>query len=128
MKTANKKLVANFKEGNEEVISVTARKFFPAARKFLRMKGVRDELTPQAFAESMVTVLSEIRRNKVSELADFNGLLNSALGREAEALRGTGRSGPQATPEDENTAVAAQCVAVLDAPSQQLLYLRYAER
>jgi hypothetical protein len=69
--TANKRLVAEFKEGKEEVISGTARKFFPAARKFLRMKGVRDEFTPQVFADSFVNVLSEIRRNKVSELADF---------------------------------------------------------
>jgi len=126
--TANKRLIAEFKVGNDEVISEAARKFFPSARKFLRMKGVRDELTPKVFADSLVTVLSEIRRNKVSELADFTGLLNTALGREAEALKSAGRSAPEEIPEDTNAAVAAQCVAVLDAPSQQLLFLRYAER
>ena len=126
--SANKKLVAEFKGGNDDVVSVAARKFFPSARKFLRMKGVRDKFTPQAFADSLVAVLLEIRRNKVSELADFNGILNSALGREAEALRSFRRAGTDEVTEDTNADVAAQCVSVLDAASKQLLYLRYGER
>jgi uncharacterized ferredoxin-like protein len=118
----------DFKDGNDEVVSVAARKYFPSARKFLRMKGVRDAMTPKVFAESLVTVLSEIRRNKISELADFNGLLNNALGRGAEAVRNAERTIQEPVTEEGNAFVAAQCVSVLDGQSQQLLFLRYAER
>ena len=124
----NKKIIVDFKSGSDEIVSGAARKFFPAARKFLRMKGIRDAMTPMVFAESLVTVLSEIRRNKVSELADFNGLLNNALGRGAEAVRAAERSGTEPVTEESKSNIAAQCVAVLDAQSQQLLFLRYAER
>ena len=124
----SKKIIVDFKGGSDEVVSLAARRFFPSARKFLRMKGVRDAMTPMVFAESLVTVLSEIRRNKVSELADFNGLLNNALGKGAEAVRAAERAEPEPVMDEGNAQVAAQCVAVLDGQSQQLLFLRYAER
>ena len=126
--SSNKRLIADFKGGKDDAVATAARKYFPAARKFLRLKGVRDALTPAVFATCFVKILSEIRSNKISDLADFNSLLNNALVREADAARNSSRAEAQPVMEEMNADVASQCVTVLDEQSQKLLYLRYAER
>ena len=109
------------------IVSAAAKKYFPTSRKFLRMRGVRDGATPEAYARAFSGVISEIRAGRISELADFGSVLHQAMIREVVKIRegnGENMAGGYSVSPD----VVAQCLTVLDEDIQRLLMLRFAER
>jgi hypothetical protein len=128
MSSTGKRILSEIKDGNDNAVERAAKSYFPVARKLLRMKGVRDDQTPHFFANSFVRILSELRKNKISEHSDFSSLLNNYLIREAAAAKTSPVSGTGVNMETIQTDVVAQCTAILDDDSRKLLFLRFAER
>jgi ATP phosphoribosyltransferase len=123
----NRQLLEGIRHDDSSVMAAAAKKYFPSCRKYLRMKGVRDAGTPEAYARAFAGVIAEVRAGRISELADFGSILHQAMLREVEKIReqaaGNLSGGLAVSPD-----VVAQCVAVLDEDIQRLLMLRFAER
>jgi len=123
----NKQLLEGIRHDDTAVVKAVAKKYFPSSRNFLRMKGVRDAGTPEAYARAFAGVIAEVRAGRISELAEFSSVLHQALLREVERIRES-MAGGDAAGFVVSPDVVAQCVAVLDEDIQRLLMLRFAER
>jgi hypothetical protein len=114
-------VISEINNGNREILVYLGRKYFPASRKLLRVRGFRDELTPGIFSEVLVSVYLKLQQQQF-EYVDFESYFHNALNDYIKILkeRGLDQHSQETQPED----IASQCVSILDDQSQQLLFAR----
>jgi len=119
-------IISEINNGNEEVLVYLSGKYFPTARRLMRIRGFRDDVTPEIFSEVLAKVYSGLRSQDAVHF-EFEPYFLSKLNEEIKS-RKEGRQmnhgdGLTAQPE----AVSAKCVQIMDEETQQLLYSRVAE-
>jgi len=121
-------LIVEIKKDRNEVLSFIVRKFFPISRKILGRKGIQDSMTPQIFTSALIRVLKDIRCHNLSEMVDFNSLLQNALIHEAANFKSRSLTPENISADQLNANIVANCVLVLDEQAQRLIYVRYVEQ
>ncbi len=92
----------------------------------LRVKGIRDEQTPDIFADVLAKVYTDLRY-RADDKIDFETYFMNALNEGAKSLKS--HSAPGGTfPVSESEEVAARCVSILDEEAQKLLFARVADK
>ena len=118
---SEREVISEINNGNREILVYLSHKYFPTSRRLLRVRGFRDELTPDIFSEVLVTVYLKLQQQQF-EYVDFESYFLHALNDYIKVLKERG-------PNPRNTGngpadIASQCVSILDEQSQQLLFSR----
>ena len=122
---SKREILSEINNGNEEVLVYLSRKYFSTARRLLRLRGFRDELTPAIFCGVLATVYTDLRRRQ-NEHIDFETYFINALNEEIRQSREKRKINIQGNTDASE--VAAQCVSILDEQSQKLIFARIAEK
>ncbi len=127
----NKQLITGIQNGNEDVLVYIAEKYFPQARRVLRMKGFNDSSAPEFFSTVMVKVCMDILHHKFPSNIEFEtfffNCLQESIHDEKNKKRGN-QLKPDPVFSDQQKSVVAQCVSILDEQSRNLVHAHYAER
>ena len=110
--------------GSREVLVYLARKYFPSSRRLMRIKGLRDEVTPSVFADVLTSVYLKLQQQQF-EYVDFESYFLHALNEHVRVVKGYGNATTHkevAEPDE----IASHCVSILDEQSQQILFSRVA--
>ena len=127
----NKQLITGIQNGNEDVFVYLAEKYFPLARRMLRMKGLKDSSTPEFFSTVLVKACMEIMHHKFSTSIEFEPFFFNCLQDNIQVEKNKRRKNqlkPDSVFSDQQTAVVAQCVSILDEGARTLVHAYYAER
>jgi hypothetical protein len=126
----NKELIAGIKNGNEDVLVYLSGKYFQPARRMLRIKGIKDESTPEIFSTVLIKAWFNILHPKFPETVEFETFFFNLLDEHVLQSKATKRKN-QVKPDDlfsgKQNEVAAKCVSILDENSRNLLHAHYAE-
>jgi len=115
-------IIPEITNGNREVLVYLARKYFPSARRLLRIRGFRDEQTPGIFSDVLISVFLKLQQQQ-DEYLDFEPYLLRALNDHIKFLREeviNKKSNEEVRPAE----IVSQCVSIMDEQSQQLLFSR----
>jgi len=123
---SKREILSEINNGNEEVLVYLSRKYFPTARRLMRIRGFRDEHTPQIFSGVLAAVYADLR-NQQQEHIDFETYFLNALNKEIESLKDGSKNSIEYRAQ-QSTDVAAQCVSILDEQAQALLFARVSEQ
>jgi hypothetical protein len=115
-------IIPEITNGNRDVLVYLARKYFPSARRLLRIRGFHDEQTPDIFSDVLVTVFMKLQRQP-DEYLDFEIYLLRALNEHIKSLK-ENSSHSKASEEFRSVDIVSQCVTIMDEQSQQLLFSR----
>lgn len=119
-------ILTEIKNGNEEVLVFISGKYFSTVRRMLRVRGIRDEQTPDIFADVLAKVYADLRY-RADDKIDFETYFMNALNEEVKSLKS--HSAPRSKfPVIESEEVAARCVSILDEEAQKLLFARVADK
>jgi hypothetical protein len=131
MRLNKKEIISEIKFNNEAVLPVLAKKYFPSSRRILRMNGLKDKETPDFFSQVLAHVYMTIQQESVPLNIDFEDYFFTTLHewidkfKEERRLR---KSLKFSDLTDDKKKIAADCVAILDAQSQQVIYSRVIEK
>lgn len=112
--------------GNEEILVYLTRKYFSASRRLLRIRGFRDELTPEIFSEVLALSYSNLRLLRMDHV-DFETYFFNCLNEEIRSRKESGRRMEISDTPNQSVGITAQCVSILDEQAQNLLFSRVAE-
>ena len=127
----NKQLVTEIQNGNEQVLVYLARKYFQAARRILRMKGMGDSETPDVFSNVLVKVWINILHHQFPSSIDFETFLFNSLQDhvfEIKEKKKNNQLKSETIFSEEQKSVVAQCVSILDENARNLVHSHYAEQ
>ena len=118
-------IIREINNGSREVLVYLARKYFPSSRRLMRIKGLRDEVTPSVFADVLTSVYLKLQQQQL-EYVDFESYFLHALNDHIKSLKSGGNAAihREAAPDE----IASHCVTILDDQSQQILFSRIAEK
>lgn len=124
-------ILSDIKNGKEEVLVYLTKKFFPSARKFLRLKGLNDAGTPIVFSHVLAKSVVSIQRRKNISHIDFEKYLFESLAEEVKKIK---EEKPDLKNEqlkvfsNERIKVVSDCVLILDEYARTILFARFSER
>lgn len=116
-------IIPEINNGNREILVYLSRKYFPSARRLLRVRGFHDELTPGIFSDVLAAVFLKLQQQS-NEYVDFETYLIRMLNDHIKDLKD--RNVAEETHADQSIAITSQCVSIMDEQSQQLLFSRIA--
>jgi hypothetical protein len=119
-------ILSEINNGNEEVLVYLSHKYFPVARRLLRIRGFRDEQTPDIFSDILAGVYAELQNQKVDYI-DFDTYFLNALNEDIKTRKEM-RKKNMADAINQPAVVVSQCVSIMDDHAQNLLFSRVAER
>jgi hypothetical protein len=136
-----KQVMAEIEEGNEDILTYLAHKYFPSSRKYLRRNGFRDKDTPAIFSEVLLETFVSLTGNslalkplKNTQSLSFREYFFNML-KEFADKRKKNRTTQSKNEEVEDInnilskqQTAAKCVEVLDGDYQKLLYARVVKK
>lgn len=126
----NKQLITEIQNGNEDVLAYLAGKYFPHARRVLRIKGVKDSSTPGIFSTVLIKVWFNILHHKFSPSIEFETFFFNSLNEYVQELKDKKRKNKLKSDDlysDQQKEVVAQCVSILDENARNLVYAHFAE-
>lgn len=121
---SEEEIILEINNGSREILVYLARKYFPSSRRLMRIKGLRDEVTPAVFADVLANVYQKLQQQQL-EFVDFESYFMHALNDHIRTVKGYGNGVPN-TSDSQPDEIASQCVSILDDQSQQLLFSRVA--
>ncbi len=127
----NKQLITEIQNGNEEVLVYLAKKYFQTARRTLRVKGVKDSETPDVFSMVLIKTWLNILHHKFPSSIEFETFLFNSLQEyvyETKEKKRNNQLRSEAVFPDQQKAVVAQCVSILDEGGRNLVHAYYAEQ
>jgi hypothetical protein len=131
MRINKKEIISEIKHNNESVLPILARKYFPSCRRIIRMNGLRDSETPEVFSQALAHVYLSIQQEHVPYNIDFEDYFFKSLHEYIDRVKEKRKAKGKIRFSDlvnDNSKVAADCVAILDDQSQQLIYARVIEK
>ena len=138
IKYSSKQILKEILDGNEDVLPFLTRKYYPASRRMLRLRGFRDKDTPAIFAEvlmdAFVSLSAAQGENTALKSLDsfqfeeyFFDRLKHFIGEQKKSHAEKNSESEDAEAVSNILAqqkVRAKCVQVLDPEYQDLLYAR----
>ena len=131
MRINKKEIISEIKFNNEAVLPVLAKKYFSAARRILRMNGLKDRDTPEVFSQVLAHVYMTIQQEHIPLNIDFEDYFFKALRERIDRFKEERKTKKQlkfSDLTDDKNKVAADCVAILDGQSQAVIYARVIEK
>jgi flagellar biosynthesis/type III secretory pathway chaperone len=126
----NRQIIDGIQNGNEEILVYLIERYFQQLRRYLRMKGVQDTLTPVFFSNALAISLMEIQQHAFPSGFEFEPFflnhLKELIDQEKNIIKDNHLKRFDLISEEKKS-VVAQCVAILDEQSKKLVQAYYAE-
>ncbi len=124
---SKREILSEITNGNEEILVYLSRKYFSVARRVLRIRGFRDERTPEIFSEVLASAYSNLQNLKVDHI-DFEKYFLDSLNEEIKSRKEERKKNVMRDLANQPAEVASQCVSIMDEQAQKLLYARVSEK
>jgi DNA-directed RNA polymerase specialized sigma24 family protein len=131
MRINKKEIISEIKLNNEAVLTVLAKKYFPSARRIIRMNGLKDRETPEVFSEVLAHIYLAIQQEHIPHNIDFEDYFFTTLHEWIDKIKDERKTKDKLKFSDlvsDRNKVAADCVSILDEQSQQVIYARVTEQ